>query len=274
MRAVVAGRSRRAPVSRRRSGLRQGVVAGATASVNQSIMPADRVRCLLNPSPIGIGRPPIPRADSLCRSVDCFASRAMTRARRSLQLVVAAWRLPWQPGGNRDRKLATGGQDNGACRAAIAGLLTVALVACASVPTTTPESQSKQRLYFIWPRGWTMKTGTLDIKVNDEVAGKIAPDSYFFVDRKPGTYTLRVEPPFDFSYFEADVQVAAGGTYYYSINSRGAAVALVGGGVVTMNPTPTTGAPIEAKNGTLATYKLRAMDAAAAVAAMKDLDTK
>jgi hypothetical protein len=162
----------------------------------------------------------------------------------------------------------------------MACLLTVALVACATVPTTTPEPQNKQpdprlaRLYFIWPRGWTMKTGTLDIKVNGEVAGKIAPDSYFFVDRKPGIYTLKVEPPFDFSYFEADVQVAAGGTYYYSINSRRAAVGLVGGGVVTMNPTPTTGAPIEAKSGAFAAYKLRAMDAAAAVAAMKELDTK
>lgn len=45
-------------------------------------------------------------------------------------------------------------------------------------------------------------------------------------------------------------------------------------GFVTMNPTPTTGAPIEAKSGTLATYKLRAMDAAAATAAMKDLDAQ
>jgi hypothetical protein len=168
----------------------------------------------------------------------------------------------------------------GPYRAVIACLLTVALAACATVPTTTPEPQSKQRdphlarLYFIWPRSWMMKTGTLDINVNGEVAGKIAPDSYFFVDRKPGTYTLRVAPPFDFSYFEADVQVAAGGTYYYSVNSRESAVGLPHGGVVTMNPTPTTGAPIEAKSGTFAAYKLRAMDAAAAVAAMKDLDTK
>lgn len=106
------------------------------------------------------------------------------------------------------------------------------------------------------------------------MGGKIAPDSCFFVDRKPGTYTLRVEPPFDFSYFEAEVQVAAGGTYYCSINSRRTAVGLAGGGVVTMNPTPTTGTPIEAKSGGSATYRLRAMDAAAAVAAMKDLDTK
>jgi len=52
-----------------------------------------------------------------------------------------------------------------------------------------------------------MKTGTLDVKVNGEVVGKIAPDSYFFIDRKPGTCTLRIEPRFDFTYFEADVQV-------------------------------------------------------------------
>jgi hypothetical protein len=101
----------------------------------------------------------------------------------------------------------------GAYRAVVAALMSLALTACATVSTTALESQSKQRdsrqarLYFIWPRSWMMKTGTLDIKLNGEVVGKIAPDSYFFIDRKPGTYTLRVEPPFDFTYFEADVQV-------------------------------------------------------------------
>jgi Protein of unknown function (DUF2846) len=113
----------------------------------------------------------------------------------------------------------------------------------------------------------------LDIKVNGEVVGKIAPDSYFFIDRKPGTYTLGVEPPLDFTYFEADVQVAAGRTYYYSINAR--TVAGVSGGVFfMMTPIPITGHPIEAKSGSLATYTLRALDAAAAIAAMRDLDAR
>jgi hypothetical protein len=129
-------------------------------------------------------------------------------------------------------------------------------------------------VYFIWPRSMMMKTGTLDIKVNGEVVGKLAPDSYFFIDRKPGTYALGVEPPFDFTYFEADVQIAAGGAYY-SINMRSTTVGpLAGGAFVTMNPTPTTGTPMQAKSGTLATYKLRAMDAAAAVVAMKELDSR
>ena len=172
------------------------------------------------------------------------------------------------------------GEKIGAFRAIMACLLTVALVACATVSTTTLESQSKQhdprlaRLYFIWPRSMMMKTGTLDIKVNGEVVGKLATDSYFFIDRKPGTYTLRVEPPFDFTYFEADVQIAAGRTHYYSINMRTTVAPLSGGGFVAINPTPTTGTPIEAKNGTLATYKLRTMDAAAAAAAMKEVDAR
>jgi hypothetical protein len=168
----------------------------------------------------------------------------------------------------------------GACRAVIAALMVLALAACATVSTSTLEPQSRQRdpklarLYFIWPKSWMMKTGTLDIKVNGEVVGKIAPDSYFFVDRKPGTYTLSIEPPYDFTYFTSDVQVAAGGTYYYSVNSRAASTGpLAGGGFVTLQPTPTTGAAMEAKSGTFATYKLRVMDAAAAAAAMKDLDS-
>jgi hypothetical protein len=70
------------------------------------------------------------------------------------------------------------------------------------------------------------------------------------------------------------VQIVAGGTYHYSINMQSTTVGLSGGGFVTINPTPTTGALMEAKNGTLATYKLRAMDAAAAAAAMKDLDSR
>lgn len=170
-----------------------------------------------------------------------------------------------------------------AYRAATAAVMLVVLAGCATVSTTALESQRRQRdphlarLYFIWPRSAMFKTSTLDIKVNGEVVGKIAPDSYFFIDRKPGTYTLGIEPPFDFTYFKTDVQVTAGGTYYYSVNSRGGATVgpLSGGAFVTIpNPTPTTGAALEAKSGTMATFKLRVMDAAAATAAMKDLDAR
>ena len=77
-----------------------------------------------------------------------------------------------------------------------------------------------------------LRTATFDIKVDGQVVGKIAPDSYFFIDRPPGTYTLKVEPPWDWVYFETDVKVAAGGTYHYAINVKPVAVPITGGGAV------------------------------------------
>ena len=157
-------------------------------------------------------------------------------------------------------------------------LLTVALAACATVSTTTTESQSRQRdprlarLYFIWPRGLMLKTGTVDIKVNGEVVGKIAPESYFFIDRKPGTYTLGVEPGFDFTYFEADAPVTAGRTYYYSVNVSPTPLPHTGG--LAIQGTPTTGTAMQAKSGVLASYRLGALDATGAAAIMRDLDTR
>ena len=130
----------------------------------------------------------------------------------------------------------------GAYRAVVACITMLALMlpfaGCATVSTTTSESQSRQRdprlarLYFIWPQSAMFKVATLDIKVNGQVVGKIAPDSYFFIDRQPGTYTVGIDPPFDLSYFTADARVGAGGTYYYAVNVKPAVVGLSGGGVV------------------------------------------
>jgi hypothetical protein len=89
------------------------------------------------------------------------------------------------------------------------------LVARATV-STKMESQSKKRdshlarLSFIWPRSAMFRTATFDIKVDGQVVGKIAPDSYFFVDRQASTYTLKVEPPFEWILFETHAQVTSG----------------------------------------------------------------
>ncbi len=159
----------------------------------------------------------------------------------------------------------------------MACFVTFALAAC--VTTTTPlEPQSKQRdarqarLYFIWPRSAMLRTGTVEIKIDEKVAGNIGPDSYFFVDRQPGTYTLKVEPPFDFTYFETDVQVAAGGAYYYAINVKNTT-----GGVVTAMMLPANlGTGMAPKGGgiSFATYKLNSVDPAAAAAEMARLDAQ
>jgi hypothetical protein len=75
-------------------------------------------------------------------------------------------------------------------------------------PQRKQRDSHQARLYFIWPRSPMLRTATFDIKVDGQVVGKIAPDSYFFVDRQPGSYTLKVEPPFDWTYFETDVHEA------------------------------------------------------------------
>jgi hypothetical protein len=165
--------------------------------------------------------------------------------------------------------------------AIMALFLSLTLAACATVSTSVLEPQSKQRdprlarLYFIWPRSMMLRTATIDIKIDGQVVGKIAPDSYFFVDRQPGTYTLKVEPPFDFAYFEAKVQVMAGGTYYYAMSVRSTEVPLAGGGFVTLSQ-PQHGAPMEptSTGGRFASYKLNAVDPAAATAEMVRLDAQ
>lgn len=167
------------------------------------------------------------------------------------------------------------------CRVVMACIVMFALSACATVSTTPMESQSKKRdprlarLYFIWPRSGMFKTGTLDIKVDGQVIGKIAPDSYLFIDRPRGSYTLKVEPPADFVYFETDVQVAAGGTYYYAITMKTAYVPLSTGGTVALshrNP----GTPLAPKSAgmSFATYKFSSLDAATAAAEMAELDAQ
>jgi hypothetical protein len=160
------------------------------------------------------------------------------------------------------------------CRAVVACIIMFALVACATVSTTTSESQSKPRdsrlarLYFIWPKSLMLKTGTLDIKVDGQVVGKIAPDSFFFSDHQPGTHTLKIEPPFDWMYFETDVQIAAGGTYYYAVYQK---PAYIGG--AQLRPTPDVGAAMEPKGSSfnMATYKLNSLDAATAAHEMAKL---
>jgi hypothetical protein len=163
-------------------------------------------------------------------------------------------------------------------RALMACFLATALAACSTVSTIPMEPQNKEkdsrlaRLYFIWPLSAMMRTATIDVKVNGQTVGKIAPDSYLFVDRQPGTYTLKVEPPLDFDYFETDVQVAADATYYYAISMKPGYVPLSGGGVVTISH-PQHGTALPPKGGgvNFATYKLNALEPAAAAAEMAKL---
>jgi Protein of unknown function (DUF2846) len=162
-------------------------------------------------------------------------------------------------------------------RAVVACFMTLALAACATATTAPTESQSKQkdarlaRLYFVFPHSMMLRTNSYEVKVDGQSVGKLVPDSYMFVDRQPGTHTLKVEPPmFDFAQFETEVQVAAGGTYYYAISVRpppGAFYALL---------VPNVGTPIEPKGGgiSFASVKLNSLDPATAAAEMAKLDAQ
>jgi hypothetical protein len=164
-----------------------------------------------------------------------------------------------------------------ACRAVVACFVTFALSACATATIAPMESQSKQkdarlaRLYFIFPHSLMLRTYSYEIKVDGQSVGKLVADSYLFVDRSPGTYTLKVEPPtFDFAQFETEVKVAADGTYYYAISVRpppGAFYTLI---------TPHVGTPMEPKGGgiSFASIKLNSVDPATAAAEMAKLDAQ
>ncbi|HEY2532067.1 MAG TPA: DUF2846 domain-containing protein [Xanthobacteraceae bacterium] len=142
-----------------------------------------------------------------------------------------------------------------ACRFVMACVAMFALAACATVSTRPMKSQNKKsglhlaRLYFIRSRADMLKNATLDIKVDGQLVGKLAPDSYLFIDRPPGSYTLSVEPPADFVYFETNVRVAAGGTYYYAINSASTEVPICStGGFVTLSPNRNLDTPLAPKS--------------------------
>lgn len=145
-------------------------------------------------------------------------------------------------------------------------VVALALGACATVDATSTESQSKARdarmarLYFIWPKSYMLKTGTLDIKIDGQVVGKIAPASYFFVDRPPGAYTLKVEPPLDFAYFETEVRVATGSTHYYAIHVKPAYIPVGYSAMQMRHPNLGTALPQKGGGHNFATYSLGVID--------------
>lgn len=84
-------------------------------------------------------------------------------------------------------------------------------------PQKLARDPHQARLYFVREKGYYGMGAAPRIKVDGEPVGSVANGSYISVDRPPGQHTIRVEPPIALGYFEADVQVAAGRTYYYEV---------------------------------------------------------
>src|SRR4051794_20937033 len=83
--------------------------------------------------------------------------------------------LPTQRGLVGFRQRRPEGDMGWVCRAVMACFMVFAVAACATVPTTPMESQSKPqdprmaRLYFIWPHSFMFRTRNTDIKINEQV---------------------------------------------------------------------------------------------------------
>lgn len=149
------------------------------------------------------------------------------------------------------------------------------LAACAAATTAALESQNKPprghtaRIYILRPGGWSYSARTAEVKINGQAVGEVANESYLFVDRPPGQYTISVRMPLDLTTTEHDVHVAAGRTYYFALNMKSMTVATVGGGVFTL-PEPKTGQTVQQRNLFSSTY-LAELDAGAGPAALSRL---
>jgi hypothetical protein len=105
----------------------------------------------------------------------------------------------------------------------ILALLVLGALGACSTTTTTFESQTvtqdraNARIYFLRQKSIHGLGVSPTIKIDGQTVGSVANGSYFFVDRPAGQHTIRAEPPIPLEYFEADIDVAAGGTYYFEV---------------------------------------------------------
>jgi hypothetical protein len=105
--------------------------------------------------------------------------------------------------------------------------LMVSLAACAAANTVALEPQNRSldgrqaRLYFIRQANAVaglLTYPTVSIKVDGKPVGGLATGAFIFVDRPAGPHTINVSgSSHDKSGFETDIQIEAGGSYYFEI---------------------------------------------------------
>jgi hypothetical protein len=93
------------------------------------------------------------------------------------------------------------------------------IVASAAAALEPPKQQGSgpAKLYFLREQGNYGFGASPRVKVDGDLIGTLASGSFVVVDRPAGKHTLRIEPPIALGYFETDVQVAAGQTYYFEV---------------------------------------------------------
>lgn len=103
----------------------------------------------------------------------------------------------------------------------------VLLAACVAANTVALEPQNRSldgrqaRLYFIRQANAVaglLTYPTVSIKVDGKPVGGLATGVFIFVDRPAGPHTINVSgSSHDKSGFETDIQIEAGGSYYFEI---------------------------------------------------------
>lgn len=118
--------------------------------------------------------------------------------------------------------------------------------------TTAIESQSKMhdprqaRVYLLRS---TLTIGGVgaEIKVDGQKVGALANNSFFFIDRDPGQYTISVENPLETGRFSTTVQLRPSSIYYIEVSQRpeflavNAAFGIVGGAIEQANAPDNSG---------------------------------
>ncbi|MDQ0355536.1 hypothetical protein J2S22_002473 [Rhodoplanes tepidamans] len=134
----------------------------------------------------------------------------------------------------------------------IVAFLCGALAACATFGTETtalePQNRSlsagKGRIYVLRQRMWAGTIVLIPVRVDGTEIGQVASGSHLAADRPPGRHMLSVgNESWPVTH---EVEVVAGKTYYFVINSK--PVVTTYGAVPIVIPMPSPGKPVGKKN--------------------------
>jgi hypothetical protein len=156
------------------------------------------------------------------------------------------------------------------------GCLGLLLAACAAStaglePQNIPLGARQARLYFLRKPTLLGRTGVaVDIQVDGQSIGTLAPGSILIADREAGQHTIAVTGIGDSTGFETDVLSAPGKSYHFEVgptgrlNAEELASELMG----------SKGRPLHGRNEENARFMFYFLDAAAGAAAVAKLQEK
>jgi Protein of unknown function (DUF2846) len=150
--------------------------------------------------------------------------------------------------------------------------LAMLLAGCASYSAVEPQNHTRganqARLYFVRQPTVLSRLGTADIKVDDKPIGSLSQGTYLVADRSPGRHTISVfGGGVTSGWFETDIQVLAGVSYYLEIGP----IVRINADLLKLESMGVTGRPLPGRADKHAFLMLYALDAAAGAASVARL---